>query len=171
MRDALVDELPGLWRFALRLARHPTDAEDLVQRTCVRALEQRHRYDERGRLSSWLFRLCHNLWRNELRAASVRRASGPTADDDGTGRLSEPAHERTPERDAALREVIAAVEALPDGQRDVVLLVTVEGLGYREAASILEIPIGTVMSRLARARLALGRQFTPPTPSFAEERS
>ena len=189
VRTALLDELPALWRFACRLTRHGEDAEDLVRRTCSLALENGGRYRERERPTSWLFRLCHDVWRNELRAATVRRAGrfGGAADGYAAGRCAPPrtreaqtcgsspalaaaveptgvAAARDPDtagRAARLDEVFVAVEALPDALREVVLLVSVEGFGYREAAEILEVSLATVTSRLVRARLTLDRRLRP----------
>jgi len=66
-------ELPALWRFALQLTRDKHDAEDLVQRTCVRAMEQSDQYDDSGKLKSWLFRIAHNIWKNELYSRTIRK--------------------------------------------------------------------------------------------------
>jgi RNA polymerase sigma-70 factor, ECF subfamily len=145
-QDGLSLDLPGLlprlWRFALRLAGDRHDAEDLVQRACVRALERRNQLQPGTSTLSWLFSIVHSVWLSEDLADTV---ADPAACD--------------PEIYTLHQQIISAVEKLPDAQRAVMLLVAVEGLSYREAASVLDVPIGTVMSRLARARLTIGESF------------
>jgi len=154
------DELPSLWRFALQITHDKHDAEDLVQRTCVRAIEQSDRYTDTGKLKSWLFRIAHNIWRNELRSRTIReRGDLMAANPDGVNETAPGRDIVTPETRLEFDEVVAAVEALPEGQRLVVQLVCVNGFSYSETASILEVAIGTVMSRLARARISIGEQF------------
>ena len=158
--------LPRLWRFAWRLARSTADAEDLVQRTCLRALERRAQWQPGTALLSWLFTIEHSIWLNELRSAQRRRTGSLDAEpalDEVAEWVSPTA---SPELGLHYRQVVAAVEALPEAQRVVMLLVAVEGLSYREAADVLDIPIGTVMSRLARARATVGQRFlVPSTPT------
>jgi RNA polymerase sigma-70 factor, ECF subfamily len=158
LSTALPALLPRLWRFALRLAVNRHDAEDLVQRTCVRALERPHQLQPGTSLLSWLFSIAHTVWLNELRARQIRARASMQWSDELNDTLADAAA-LTPEMDAMHRQVLAAVEQLPDAQRAVMLLVAVEGLSYREAAEALDVPIGTVMSRLARARLTIGRHF------------
>jgi len=158
LSTALPALLPRLWRFALRLAVNRHDAEDLVQRACVRALERPHQLQPGTSVLSWLFSIAHTVWLNELRARQIRSRASMQWRDELSDTLADAAA-LTPEMDAMHRQVVAAVEQLPDAQRAVMLLVAVEGLSYREAAEALDVPIGTVMSRLARARLTIGRQF------------
>jgi len=159
---ALPTLLPRLWRFALRLAANRHDAEDLVQKACVRALERRHQLQPGSSVLSWLFSIVHTVWLNEIRARQIRnRASMQLSDELGDSFTESAA--LNPEVDAMHRQVVAAVEQLPDAQRAVMLLVAIEGLSYREAAEALAVPIGTVMSRLARARLTIGRLFSTQT--------
>ena len=163
LSTALPALLPRLWRFALRLAANHHDAEDLVQRACVRALERRHQLQPGTSVLSWLFSIVHTVWLNEVRARQIRsRASMQWSD--GLGDTLAESAALDPETDAMHREVVAAVEQLPDAQRAVMLLVAIEGLSYREAADVLDMPIGTVMSRLARARLTIGSHFNVQTP-------
>jgi RNA polymerase sigma-70 factor, ECF subfamily len=150
--------LPRLWRFALRLAGDRHDAEDLVQRACVRALERRHQLQPGPATLSWLFSIVHSVWLNEVRARQIRSRGCIQWSDELADTVADPAADN-PESYALHQQIIAAVEALPDAQRAVMLLVAVEGLSYREAAGVLEVPIGTVMSRLARARLTIGKSL------------
>jgi RNA polymerase sigma-70 factor, ECF subfamily len=155
-------ELPGLmprlWRFALRLTQHQADAEDLVQRSYLRALERRHQWQPGTSLVSWVFAIMHSIWMNELRSAQ-RRREGSLAADQEFDDVIEPSTSADPEYKLMCKQVVQAVNALPEAQRIVMTLVAVEGLSYREAADVLDVPIGTVMSRLARARLSIGQQF------------
>jgi RNA polymerase sigma-70 factor (ECF subfamily) len=150
--------LPRLWRFGLRLTANEADAEDLVHRACLRALERSHQLRPDSSALSWLFSIMHSIWLNELRSRQIRRQAGFEWDDDAVEAIADP-NAVNPENALFYRQVIAAVNALPDAQRAVMLLVAVEGLSYQEAADILDIPMGTVMSRLARARMTIGERF------------
>ena len=161
-RNGLCNELPTLlprlWRFALRLAGDPHDAEDLVQRVCVRALERQHQLQPGTSTLSWLFSIAHSVWLNEVRAQQIRRHGSIQWSDELADTVAD-STASSPETYTLHRQVINAVERLPDAQRDVMLLIAVEGLSYREAAVALDVPIGTVMSRLARARQTIGELF------------
>jgi RNA polymerase sigma-70 factor (ECF subfamily) len=166
-RDGLCNELPTLlprlWRFALRLAGDPHDAEDLVQRACVRALERQHQLQPGTSTLSWLFSIVHSVWLNEVRAQQTRRHGSIQWSEELADTVADPTA-LSPETYTLHRQIISAVERLPDAQRAVMLLVAVEGLSYREAAIALDVPIGTIMSRLARARQTIGELFTPRRP-------
>lgn len=157
----LPELLPRLWRFALRLTRDQSDAEDLLQRCCLRALERRWQWRPDSSMLSWLFAIMHSIWLNEVRARQRRRESHLDWDDEQVEMML-PSHIDDPSRTLLLRQILCAVEALPEAQRLVMLLVAVEGLSYREAATVLDVPIGTVMSRLSRARLTIGQRFLEP---------
>jgi RNA polymerase sigma-70 factor (ECF subfamily) len=155
--------LPRLWAFALRISGDRHDAEDLVQRACVRALERAHQLQHDTSPLSWMFSIVHSTWINELRARSVRKRSSMEWDDDFLENLADPV-DKGPETQLMHSQIISAVERLPEAQRVVMLLVAVEGLSYQEAAEVLEVPIGTVMSRLSRARQAVGALFSTHDP-------
>ena len=161
-RQDLVCLLPRLWRFGMSLTGTTDSCHDLVQATCERAMTHFHQWRPNSRLDSWTFTIMHSIWKNELRARAIRRGAGFV--DTETHPL--PATTLT-EDAAAAAELYHMVGALPEAQRAALLLVYVEGYGYREAAAILDVPIGTVMSRLARARLALVEQLQPPTERVA----
>ena len=148
--------LPRLWRFALRLAVDRHDAEDLVQRACVRALEKQHQYRPGTSALNWLLSIVHSVWLNEVRARQFRRRASVRWTTESADTFADRSTAQTPDVDVLHRQIIAAVEELPDAQRAVMVLVAVEGLTYQEAAEALSIPIGTVMSRLARARMKIG---------------
>ena len=147
--------LPRLWRFGLRLTGDAHDAEDLVQRACVRGLERRHQFQAGTSALSWMFSIMNSVWLNEIRARQIRARYNVPLSDEMSETLADPSA-MDPESNALHRQLIAAVDALPDAQRAVMLLVAAEGLSYREVAEVLDIPMGTVMSRLSRARLTLG---------------
>ena len=150
--SGLGEVLPRLRRFAFSLSRDAADADDLAQRTVERALVSREQWQPGTRLDAWLYRIARNLWIDEARAR-VRRAKvvRPLGEDE------DPGFDPRPAQDAAidLGRVMAAMGRLPDEQREVVALILVEGFGYREAAELLGLPIGTVSSRLVRGRGAL----------------
>lgn len=147
---------PRLWRFCYSKTGQRDRADDLAQATCLRAIEKHDGYEVGTHLDRWLMRMAHRLWLNELRSQNVRRGAGVVAIEETE--LPDP--KANTEANIFHREVLSKVTALPEGQRDVVLLVYVEGLTYREAADTLGIPIGTVMSRLAAARKRIAADLT-----------
>lgn len=150
--DQLAALLPRLRRFAHALARNPTDADDLAQMAVERALRSRAQWQPGTRLDSWLYKIIRNLWIDSVRARSRReRSEAPEAEVETVG------HDPRTAMDASieLKRVMAAMQRLPDEQREVVALILIEGFGYRETAEMLDLPIGTVSSRLVRGRTAL----------------
>jgi len=175
LAQSLTDELDAMWHFALRLTANQADAEDLVQRTCLKALEEAGGYKEQGRIRNWLFKIEYRIWLNVLRARQIRHAGSfknssyndaqfdehaadslKVFDAEASAVHHELANTHSPESQLQLQQIYEQVESLPEAQRLVVTLVCVEGFTYQETAQILDIPIGTVMSRLARARRTLG---------------
>lgn len=143
--------IPSLRRYALLLLRHDEDrADDLVQDCLVRALSRWHLWRRPGNLRAWLFTILHNIYVNDVEKLAAR----PNVIE-----LQEylPAIAVPPEQTAGLelREVSRALQQLPDEQRQILLLIGLEGFSYEEAAAITGVPIGTVMSRLSRARQKL----------------
>lgn len=129
-------------------------ANDLAQATCERALRNAEKFDKGTDLDRWLFTIARRVWLNDLRAAKVRLGAGVVPVEDVE------LADNNPHVDVNIfaREVLNIVQALPEGQRLTTFLVYVEGYSYREAAETLDIPIGTVMSRLAGARKAIAAQ-------------
>ena len=151
----LISLLPRLRRFAIGLSGSAEEGDDLVQQACLKALERYSQWQPDSRLDSWVYKIIMNIWIDRRRSAASR-LSVP-----GEGLWEQiPGAPLTVELEARqdLKRTWEAIKRLPEEQRQVLLLVTVEGFGYQEAADMLEIPIGTVMSRLARARLALVKQ-------------
>lgn len=140
--------LPRLWRYGWVLSRQKHLAEDLVQATCVRALERAGQFAAGTRLDRWLLAIMHSIWLNELRSQRVRHGQGFV---DAEQELSFDGESQAQEQVLAA-QVIKRVNGLPEAQRETVFLAYVEGLSYKEIAEVLHIPVGTVMSRLAAAR-------------------
>jgi RNA polymerase sigma-70 factor, ECF subfamily len=147
--DQLVALLPRLRRFARALARNVHDADDLVQLAIERALTRIDQWKPGTRLDSWMYGIVRNAWIDETR--SRRRRDKVLAPEELGEHVADAASEAHIQR----LSLEAALERLPEEQRLVVALVLVEGLAYKEAAEVLEVPIGTVTSRLARGREAL----------------
>lgn len=147
----MVALLPRLRAFARSLARTPDAADDLVQATCERALRSIDQWTPGTRLDSWMFRIMHNHWIDERRRPKLVVA----VDDDRMPDVAGEDGRRVADARLLLGDVGAAIDALPEDQRTVLVLACVEELSYRETAAVLDIPIGTVMSRLARARRAI----------------
>ena len=145
----LVALLPRLRRFARSLSRNQHDADDLVQVGVERALRSLDQFREGANLASWLFGIMKNAWIDSCRARG-RRAEVELPDDSGQHPAVTPG-----DTDAGLWSVSEAMSKLPEEQRLAVALVLVEGMSYKEAAALLEIPVGTLTSRLARGRTAL----------------
>jgi RNA polymerase sigma factor (sigma-70 family) len=152
----LLTLLPRLRRFARSLARDAADADDLCQAALERALKARDQWQQGTRLDAWMYRIIRNSWIDEVRART-RRSQTFVAEEAGAA-VGVDAHEDI-ERRAEMRDVDRAMAELPAEQREVIALVLIEGLAYREAAEILEIPMGTLTSRLTRGRQALARRL------------
>jgi len=149
MAHPIVEHIPRLRRYARALVGHRERADDLVQDALERAYTKWHLWREGTNLRAWLFTVMHNVWVNQIEAAS---STPPTVGLDEALEVSE-----APRQEAALgiRDLDVALASLPTEQREVLLLVALEELKYHEVAMVLDVPIGTVMSRLARARAKL----------------
>lgn len=173
LRQEIVSYLPRLRRFARSLARDPDRADDLVQAACQRALERLDQVREGQRLDSWLYRIVYTRWIDKLRRGKTRsahlmvlsREDAPIAGNNKPGRDMETA-----------LDIKQALEKLPAEHHAAITLVTIEGYSYEEAAAVLDLPIGTVASRVARARAMLGRllargreQDQPPSKRLTGE--
>jgi RNA polymerase sigma-70 factor, ECF subfamily len=145
----IIELLPRLRRFARNLTRNPHDADDVVQIAIERALTRLDQWHRDARLDSWLFRIVRNAWIDEMRSRARRDAL--FAPEEAGEAIGVAAIDREVDR----LSVEAAMARLPEEQRLAVSLVLVEGLPYREAALVLDVPIGTLTSRLARGRAAL----------------
>ncbi len=156
--EGLKHHFPRLWRYCLVLAGHPDRADDLAQATCLRAIEKADLWAPGTQLDRWTFRIAQRIWLNELRSEAVRRGGGMTTAED----IDLPDGRPNQEMNFFAREVLLEVMALPEAQRTTVVLVYVEGYSYKEAAALLDIPIGTVMSRLAAARAKLVCKLNEP---------
>lgn len=150
--DQLAGLLPRLRRFAHALSRDSADADDLTQSTIERALKSRAQWQPGTRLDSWCYRIMRNLWIDTARA-SARKRTREVPEEEGLEIGEDPRGAM----DAALDlgRIMGAMARLADEQREVVALILIEGFGYREVSEMLDLPIGTVSSRLVRGRTAL----------------
>jgi RNA polymerase sigma factor (sigma-70 family) len=152
LQRQIVELLPRLRRLARVLARDPVDADDLVQATVERALIHQDQWRPGTRLDSWMFRIMKNAWIDESRARNRRgKVFAPEEQGDSIGLDGAAAMENR----LAAADVEKAMTRLPEEQRLAVALVLVDGLSYKEAAEVLEVPQGTLTSRLVRGRMAL----------------
>jgi RNA polymerase sigma-70 factor (ECF subfamily) len=154
VRRGLEPLIPALRRFARALARDAEIADDLVQDTLVRALRAEHLFHG-GDLRTWLFTILLNLDRNRRRGLARRPVLAVIEDVEPPG---------APASDGSARDISRGLGLLPAEQREVLLLVTLEGMSYREAADTQGVPIGTIMSRLSRARTALRAHLDEERP-------
>ena len=149
IHEQIVTLLPRLRRFARNLTRNPHDADDVVQIAVERALTRLDQWRSGARLDSWMFKIVRNAWIDELRSRGRHGKvflAAEAGENVGTDTMA---------RETELLSVQSAMARLPEDQREAVSLVLVEGLPYREAAQVLDVPIGTLTSRLARGREAL----------------
>jgi RNA polymerase sigma-70 factor, ECF subfamily len=147
--------LPRLRRFARNLVRNPHDADDVVQVAVERALLRSDQWRSDARLDSWMFKIVRNAWIDEVRARG-RRNKVFLGEEAGENVGIDPI-----EGEIAIMSVQTAMAKLPEEQRTAISLVLIEGLPYKEAADVLEVPIGTLTSRLARGREALQALLGP----------
>jgi RNA polymerase sigma-70 factor, ECF subfamily len=148
----LEEQIPRLRRYARALTRDQDKADDLVQATLVRAIAKQHLFKPDTNLRAWLFTLLHNQHVNNVRRSANQGVSINI--DDAVGDLRAVAD---PSASCQLRELDEAIGKLPVEQRQVILMVGLEGMAYEEVAAILIVPVGTVRSRLSRGRGALRR--------------
>ena len=147
--------IPSLRRYAAALLRDRQEVDDLVHDCLVRALDQLHTLREEADLRAWLFAILHNLAVNQFRRTASRGRHVPIGEtnEDSFGEAA------SQEQKLMYQDVLAKLARLPAEQRAVLLLVAVEDLSYAEAAKVLDIPLGTVMSRLSRARERLQQEI------------
>ena len=150
MRAELSEHLDVLRRYALVLTRDPDQAEDLVQEALLRAMEGARTWKPGGDLRRWLLAIVHNTHISRVRRRQVEQAVVESVE--ASTRSCAPAEQ--PDR-VHLNQTVSALMRLPDEHREVLTLIAMEGLSYKDAAGVLGIPIGTLMSRLGRAREAL----------------
>jgi RNA polymerase sigma-70 factor (ECF subfamily) len=153
VRAGLEPSLARLWRYALVLSKARDAADDLVQATCLRAIERADQFVPGTRVDRWLFAILRSIWLNEIRSQRIREGGGFVDAEDAlvTDGI------REIEMNITASTVLRAVGRLPEAQRETILLVCGEGYSYAEAAAALGVPIGTIMSRLSAGRAALAK--------------
>lgn len=154
VRHRLIEMLPRLHRFARVLCRPPLEPDDLLQATCERALSRSEQFADDTRFDSWTFSIMHSIWKNDLRR---RALDGRAKDAFGHDTATSVDGERIALGKIHLGDVLSALQRLPEDQAAAIVLVSIEGLSYAAAAEALAVPIGTLESRMARGRIALGR--------------
>jgi RNA polymerase sigma-70 factor (ECF subfamily) len=154
-RQRIEAAIPALRRYARALTRDSETADDIVQDTLVRALRSEHLFHD-GDVRAWLYTILTNLNRNRLRSLSRRPALSPIKDGDAV----------TSGPESGSRDIARALDELAEEQRATLLLVVLEGLTYREVAEVQGVPIGTVMSRLARARMQIKAYLDGERPAL-----
>ena len=165
-RNEMIGCLPRIRRFALALTGDHEGADDLVQETCVRALSQVHQFQEGTRLDSWMFRIAQNIWLDKLKS---KKARGLHINVEDAPTITDAAGLSRIEDSIAVGEVSRAISRLPEDLQMLVILICVDGCSYREAAEMLAVPTGTIMSRLARARRLLHEAlFNNPAATSAQ---
>ncbi len=157
----VIGQLAALRRYAMSLVRNADDAEDLVNDALVRAYERHESFHDDGNLRRWLFSILHNTHIDRVRRRKfAARRDAIVAD------MVDPVVESGQEQTVRLRQLRAAFSSLPEDQRQALHLVAIEEFTYQEAADLLGVPVGTLMSRLSRARARLrdfeNRQLMPP---------
>lgn len=165
--DDLSALLPRLWRYAFVLCRDRDRSNDLVQATCERALSRRSQFQPGTRLDAWTFTILQSIWKNDIRRDAIRRGQG-FVDPEDAGLVD---RRESAEGKIFLSEVLNAVDLLPEAQKSAVYLVYVEGLSYAEAAEALDIPTGTLTSRLVRARIKIAETVGETSAADPRERS
>ncbi len=153
VRAGLEPSLARLWRYALVLSKARDAADDLVQATCLRAIERADQFVPGTRIDRWLFAILRSIWLNEIRSRRIREGGGFVDAEDVL--ITDGEHEI--EMNITAAAVLRAIGGLPEAQRETILLVYGEGYSYAEAAAGLGVPIGTIMSRLAAGRAALAK--------------
>lgn len=155
-REALMAELGGLRRYCYSLTGSAADADDLLQATVEKLLQKGMPDDAHP--AKWSYRVCKNVWIDEIRSRDVRQRYSNSAVDGDEESLST---EDVADGEREIAAVSRALDQLPEEQRLALTLVAVEGKTYAEAAEILEVPVGTIMSRIARARKNLLKTYNP----------
>ncbi len=157
IRSGLTELLPRLVRYARVLTPSSSDADDLLQITCEKALTKWQQFQPGTKLDAWTFRIMSSTWKNELRSRAIRQGKGFVDVESLESRIG--SHHQG---NIFFRQVLERIMNLPENQRETVLLAYVEGYSYQQTAEILDIAEGTVMSRLARARQALASNLEAP---------
>ncbi|KLN59507.1 hypothetical protein WH96_17285 [Kiloniella spongiae] len=163
--DQLTKSIPFLRRYAYALVRDSSKADDLVQDCLERGLAKRSQWKGEGSLKSWLYRILSNIHINHYRQSKTNPIHSPAELTERTSMGLDTDMTSHQLDHLYLRDLDKAITRLPDDQKQVLLLVALEGLSYSEVSAITQVPLGTVMSRLSRAREALRKSTTPSPPT------
>lgn len=163
-RDEIAKHIPRLRRFAVGLTRDRTQADDLVQDTLVKAIANEHQFQDGTNLNAWLLKIMRNNYVSELRRRAVRPEV--TVNDETTLVRAAPASQSD---HLELKELERALGTLSSDQRMAILLISLEGLSYEEAAGVMDVPVGTIRSRVSRARQMLRRELEQLSPLAGDQ--
>ncbi|KMT65904.1 RNA polymerase sigma factor [Catenovulum maritimum] len=164
MKTELTLLVPMIRRFAFSLTGNQHDADDLLQNTVERVLAKG--VPEDVDLNKWVFRVCRNLWIDEYRSRKVRQTAAESPE---LSQYSEVSAEHVMQQKLSLQQINTAMDVLPNDQRSIISLVAIQGMSYKEVAETLSVPLGTVMSRLARARASLSQCLKHEMESLSHE--
>lgn len=162
IQQQIIQYIPHLRRYALSLLKDSETADDLVQDCLVRAMDRLHLFDPDSQLRTWLFTILHNIYINKVRR-DQKRPDTASLDIDQMAQAPIPLHpeKMIHETNLVIRDIRNALDILPEAQKQVILLIALEQMSYAETADILDVPIGTVMSRLKRGREKLKKLLEP----------
>ena len=152
--NQIINEMPKLKSYAMRLTKNKADAEDLLQNTIVRAYEKRHLYQEQNTLSSWASRVMYNIF-----VSQYRRRTKFESQYDPEPAIARQTANIDHDDQIMMKEVDSAMHELSTQHRDILVMICIQGMKYEEAAEVLDIPVGTVRSRLSRARSLLAEKL------------
>ncbi|WP_426358096.1 RNA polymerase sigma factor [Pseudocolwellia sp. HL-MZ19] len=162
MKNQIIALVPMIRRFAYSLTGNQHDADDLLQNTIERILTKG--VPANVELNKWMFRVCRNLWIDEYRSRKVKQTAAESPELTENQIVNE---EKQQNDKISLQQVNNAMDVLPHEQRSILSLVAIQGMSYKEVSETLEIPIGTVMSRLSRARISLSQCLNNSTGVMA----
>jgi RNA polymerase sigma-70 factor, ECF subfamily len=164
IRKELPSLLPRLWRFAIVQCRDPDFAQDLVQATCIRAIERAAQFVPGTHFDRWTFSILASIWKNEIEKRRVRSGNGIVEADT----LASNDYLETMELTTTIKQILGVITALPDQQRMIAMLVYVEGFTFQQASEALDVPLSTLLSRMVVVRAKLAQRFAPTSANLEQ---
>jgi RNA polymerase sigma-70 factor, ECF subfamily len=165
VRKELPPLLPRLWRFAMVQCRDADVAQDLVQATCVRAIERAAQFVPGTHFDRWTFSILASIWKNEIDKRRVRIGNGIVeADTVASNDFLD-----TMEMTTTVKQIVGVIAALPDQQRMIAMLIYVEGFTFQQASNAMDVPLSTLLSRMSAVRAKLAEKFAPAGMGNAQQ--